>query len=76
MGFGRQEPRLPQRGNEGIWQRVRQAAELQAGAGGELQVAAAELLRDPPQPAKRRTARLPARDPNPDYGPILCQMGP
>ena len=76
VGLRRQKPGFPYRTNEAVRQRVRKAAKLQAGTGGELEVAAAELLRDPAHPAKRRTARLPARNPNPDDGPILCQMGP
>ena len=51
MGVGGHEPPLPYRFNEAIRQRVRQAAQLQAGARRELEITAAELLCDPAQPA-------------------------
>ena len=75
MGLRRQEASLAYRIDETRGHGVGQTAKLQAGPRGQLQIAAAELLRDPAQPAKRRTARLPARNPNPDNGPILCQVG-
>lgn len=76
VGLRWQEPSCPYCTNHAVRQRVRQAAQLQTGTRGELEVAAAELTRNPAQPPKRRTGRLPARNPNPDDGAILCQMGP
>ena len=76
VGLRWQEPSCPYCTNHAVRQRVRQAAQLQTGTRGELEVAAAELARNPAQPSKRRTGRLPARNPNPDDGAILCQMGP
>ena len=43
VGLRRQEPSFPYRTNQAVGQRVRQAAQLQAGTRGELKVAAAEL---------------------------------
>jgi len=76
VGLRRQEPCFSYRTNEAIRQGVRQAAKLQASTRCELEIAAAELPRDPAQPAKLRTGRLPAGNANPCYGAILCQMGP
>jgi hypothetical protein len=76
MGLRRQEARLAHRIDEARRHRVGQTAELNASPRGQLQIAAAKFPRDPAQSAKRRTGCLPARNPNPDYGPILCQMGP
>jgi len=76
VGLRGQESSCPYRTNQAVWQRVREAAQLQTGTRGELQIAAAELARNPAQPSKSRTGCLPARNPNPDDGPILCQMGP
>jgi hypothetical protein len=76
MGLRRQKARLSRRIDKASGHRVRQAPQLHASPRGQLQIAAAEFLRNPAQSAKRRTGCLPARNPNPDYGPILCQMGP
>jgi hypothetical protein len=76
VGLRWQESSFPYRKDHAVRQRVRQAAQLQTGTRGELEVAAAELTRNPAQPPKRRTGRLPARNPNPDDGAILCQMEP
>jgi hypothetical protein len=76
MGLRRQEARLSHCIDKASGHRVRQATQLHAGPRGQLQIAATEFLRNPAQSAKRRTGCLPARNPDPDYGPILCQMGP
>jgi hypothetical protein len=76
MGLRRQKARLSHCIDKASGHRVRQATQLHAGPRGQLQIAAAEFLRNPAQSAKRRTGCLPARNPDPDYGPILCQMGP
>jgi hypothetical protein len=76
MGLRRQKARLSDCIDKASGHRIRQATQLYAGPRGQLQIAAAEFLRNPAQSAKRRTGCLPARNPNPDYGPILCQMGP
>jgi hypothetical protein len=76
MGLGWQVPDVPYRSDEATWQRVGQAANLQAGTRGELELTVAELLRDPAQPAERRTRGLPAWNPNPYHSAILGNMWP
>jgi hypothetical protein len=58
----------------GHW--IGQATKLHAGAGGQLDISAAELLCDPAQPANCGPSRLPARNANPYHGTVLCHMRP
>lgn len=76
MGVRRQKARPAHSLDKALGHWVGQATKLHAGAGGQLDIAAAELLCDPAQPAKRGTGRLAARNPNPYHGTVLCQMRP
>ena len=76
VGLGRQKPGFPYCTNEAVRHRVVQAANLQAGARGELEVTAAEPLSDPAQLTKRGPSYLAAGHPDAYYCPIGCRVGP
>ena len=76
MGVRRQEARLAYRIDQADGQGVGQAAELDTRARSQLQIAAAELQRNPAQPAERGTGRLTSRNSNPHQGAVLRQIGP
>jgi hypothetical protein len=71
VGVRRQKTRLAYRIDQAGGHRVGQAAELDTGARSQLQFAAAELLRNPAQPAERGTGRLTPRNPHPHQGTVL-----
>ncbi len=76
VGLGRQKPGFPYCTNETVRHGVGQAANLQAGARCELEIAAAESLSDPAQLTNRGPSCLTTGHPDAHHCPIGCRVGP